>query len=143
MSGVPGLSPPPSSQRVLDSPAQGMWRPTGNAWSNFQRTVFQVSVWLADQHEHGRSRIRVARGWALNSVFIGLALPTFLQWQFASEFWCHCVGFGGSLGFLVLAAACGWSWSQLCGTEYLKIREHAEFLSSIPSYHGRSESPVA
>lgn len=102
---------------------------TKRNYQDDRRMVMQESDRLADLHEYGRIRIRVARGWAINAVMIGLALQVFIFSQFPGESWALRASILSGLGMLGLAGGCWWSWSMLCSTEYLKIKEHAEFLA--------------
>ncbi len=103
------------------------------AYQDARRLVLSSSSRLADLHEYGRTRIRIARGWAVNAAISALVLslqslggtqeaiaaqPALLRW--------------GILAFAGLSVSAWWSWRLLVTFEYLKIREHAEFLRSEP-----------
>lgn len=98
-------------------------------YQDARRLVFDCSDRLADMHEYGRTRIRICRGWSLNAVLIAVCLNVFLQAHCAESQWFIDATRWGTAGCLVLAIACWWSWRLLCVTEYLKIRENAEFLA--------------
>lgn len=103
-------------------------------YQDARRMVFQASDRLADQHEYGRIRIRVVRGWAINSLLIAVAYQIFMHSQFSNESWFIGATLWGTLGLIMLSIGCWWSWTLLCSTEYLKIKEHAEFLRCDNSF---------
>jgi hypothetical protein len=98
-------------------------------YQDARRLIYSSSGRLADMHEYGRSRIRVCRGWCLNAVLIAICLNVLLQSRFTDAPWHHNATTWGTAGCLILALTSWWSWRILCITEYLKIREHADFLS--------------
>jgi hypothetical protein len=98
-------------------------------YQDARRLVFDSSDRLADMHEYGRTRIRICRGWSLNAVLIAVCLNVFLQTRCAETQWFLDATRWGTAGCLLLAIAAWWSWRLLCVTEYLKIRENAEFLA--------------
>ncbi len=98
-------------------------------YQDARRLVFDSSDRLADMHEYGRTRIRICRGWSLNAVLIAVCLNVFLQTRCAETEWFLDATRWGTAGCLLLSLACWWSWRLLCMTEYLKIRENAEFLA--------------
>jgi hypothetical protein len=98
-------------------------------YQDSRRLIFDSSDRLADMHEYGRTRIRICRGWSLNAVLIAVCLNVFLQAQCHEAQWFFDATRWGTAGCLLLALSSWWSWRLLCLTEYLKIREHAEFLA--------------
>ncbi len=97
-------------------------------YQDARRLVIDSSNRLADMHEYGRTRIRICRGWSLNAVLIAVCLNVLLQNQCAETQWFDLATQWGTAGCCLLSLACWWSWRLLCLTEYMKIREHAEFL---------------
>ena len=66
-------------------------------------------------------------------IGVGAACWVFLlilQARFTDADWYPVATTWGTAGCLILALTSWWSWRILCITEYMKIREHAEFLSS-------------
>ncbi len=98
------------------------------AYQDARRLVLSSSGRLADMHDYGRTRIRICRGWSLNAVLIAAALQFWLRTSAADARWNTTALTWGTAGCLFLAAASWWSWYMLCSMEYLKIREHADFL---------------
>jgi hypothetical protein len=116
--------------KLFSTPIRKKHFATKRDYQDARRVVFRTSDRLADQHEYGRIRIRVARGWAINALMIAGALQVFIRAQFPHASWStHALGWG-TVGLLMLAVGCWWSWSMLCSTEYLKIKEHAAFLKT-------------
>ncbi|MFV0442805.1 MAG: hypothetical protein ACK5Q5_04450 [Planctomycetaceae bacterium] len=102
------------------------------AYQDARRLVLSSSPRLADQHEYGRTRIRISRGWALNSVLCAFVLAMHsLRLPEHSPYTAE-TALSGSIVFLGLAISAWWSWRLLVNFEYLKIREHAEFLRNEP-----------
>jgi hypothetical protein len=129
------------SDRIADSffdklfsrPLRAKYFDQKRDYQDARRVVFNRSDRLADMHEYGRTRIRVCRGWSLNAALIAICLNVFLRTHCYDEPWFGAATRWGTLGFVALSVASWWSWRTLCLTEYLKIREHAEFLKSHPS----------
>jgi hypothetical protein len=104
-------------------------------YQDARRLVLSYSDRLADMHEYGRTRIRICRGWTLNAALIALTWNVFLQAQCVNFAWFDAATRWGTCGFVSLSLVCWWSWRMLCLTEYLKIRENAEFVrgqESVP-----------
>lgn len=114
--------------RLFSAPIRTRHFSDKRSYQDARRLVFRTSERLADQHEYGRIRIRVARGWAVNAALMAITWPILVSTRFADQSWSQAAFVSGTVGFAALAIACWWTWSQLCGTEYLKIKEHAEFL---------------
>ncbi len=64
----------------------------------------------------------------MNAAMIAVCLNFFLLVHCYDKPWFEAATRWGTLGFVLLSLASWWSWRMLCLTEYLKIREHAEFL---------------
>lgn len=101
-------------------------------YQDARRLVMSSSSRLADLHEYGRTRIRISRGWSLNAAIAACVLSLEILAQPADSLWGTTQARWGVAGFLGLSAAAWWSWRLLVTYEYLKIREHAEFLRSEP-----------
>ena len=102
------------------------------SYQDARRLVLSSSSRLADLHEYGRTRIRISRGWSLNAAIAALVLSLEIVLQPAGTAWKNVAAAWGVAGFLGLSFAAGWSWRLLVTFEYLKIREHAEFLRNEP-----------
>jgi hypothetical protein len=103
------------------------------SYQDARRLVLSSSPRLADLHEYGRTRIRIARGWALNSVIAAAVLSLqSISPPRHSPYTAETAGWT-SLAFGILGLSAWWSWRLLVTYEYLKIREHAEFLRNEPT----------
>jgi hypothetical protein len=90
------------------------------------RTLRTGSPVLAELLDYGRSRMRICRGWVLNSAFLALAWPFCIvrvlrSWQ---------LGLAGSASALLLFVLCLVVWRDLTLTEYRKVRRQAEYVRS-------------
>jgi hypothetical protein len=94
---------------------------------NSRRLIFLHSERLSDLLEYGRSRLRICRGWAFNSIFIAVSLNTFLWSNFSSRSSVVMFSLVGTLFALLFGFAAWYSWKRLVNNEYLKIKEQAEF----------------
>jgi len=119
--------------RLFSTPIRTKHFTDKRSYQDARRLIFRTSERLADQHEYGRIRIRVARGWAVNAALMAMTWPILVSTQFADQSWSQPALVSGTISFIGLAIACWWTWSQLCETEYLKIKEHAEFLRAEAS----------
>ncbi len=96
---------------------------------NARRNILINSPALSDLLEYGRSRLRICRGWALNTLLICLALNIFL-WR-RSELFAQPVEIAilGSLACILLSVGAWFSWRNLTRVEYRKIRDQSRYLS--------------
>ena len=88
---------------------------------------------LADLLEYGRSRLRICRGWALNSVLILLTLNFFVWTKLPDSSLKIQVSIFGS--FLCIFLACGtwFSWYKLTLNDFRRVKEQANFLKQFQS----------
>ena len=114
--------------KLFSAPIRAKYFAEKRDYQDARRLVFSESSRLADMHEYGRTRIRICRGWALNAALIAVCWNVYLTAQCQHQPWFGAASQWGTLGWLSLCFASWWSWRMLCTTEYLKIREHAEFL---------------
>lgn len=103
------------------------------AYQDARRLVLSSSPRLADQHEYGRTRIRISRGWALNAALSSAVLAVHAVWLPEHSLYSAAMAGRASAAFAALAVSAWWSWRLLVNYEYLKIQEHAEFLRSEPA----------
>ena len=114
--------------KLFSGPLRARYFSEKREYQDARRLIFSLSDRLADMHDYGRTRIRICRGWALNAALIAASLNFLLSNQFSETSWYQTASTVGTLGFLLLAFTSWSSWRMLCSTEYLKIREHAEYL---------------
>jgi hypothetical protein len=88
---------------------------------------------LANLLEYGRSRLRICRGWALNSVLILLTLNFFVWTKLPDSSLKIQVSIFGS--FLCIFLACGtwFSWYKLTLNDFRRVKEQANFLKQFQS----------
>jgi MFS family permease len=104
------------------------WFPNIDDYHNARREVLTGSERLSELLEYGRSRLRICRGWALNSVLIAAALNLFVWLRLAGTPAALPLSIFGTILFLLFAAACSYTWRKLTLTEYRKVKEQAAFL---------------
>lgn len=114
--------------KLFSGPLRARYFRGRREYQDARRLIFSTSDRLADMHDYGRTRIRICRGWAVNAVLIAASLPFLLHCQYPTAPWRHSAAMTGVLGCLLLSFTCWASWRLLCATEYLKIREHADYL---------------
>ena len=75
--------------------------------------------------DYNKSRIRIARAWALDLFLCALTAPVFVLRQLASIQTGNRIAFAASpfLGFLVAAFLTVWSWYRLVTNDYERLRE--------------------
>jgi len=96
-----------------------------------RRRILTQSERFSELLEYGRSRLRICRGWAFNSVLIAVALNAFLWSIKGEQGFAWAVSIAGSVSMLVFALAAWFAWRKLVMNEYRKIREQAEYLEQL------------
>lgn len=126
------------SDRMADAVFEWLWNDDlrGSRFSsrgeyyNARRIILTRSERLSDLLEYGRSRLRICRGWALNSLLIAVGLNTFL-WRWSGD---NPAAWGismfGSITLLLFALGAWYSWRKLALAEYRKVREQADFFAA-------------
>ncbi|MCA9261361.1 MAG: hypothetical protein KDA61_19230 [Planctomycetales bacterium] len=94
-----------------------------------RRAVLQQLPVVAEAQHYGRTRLRICRGWAINSALMAASFNWLMVRQFGSSPWLREAVIAGSALFLTLSVASWWAWRGLCATEYAKTREYAEHLA--------------
>jgi hypothetical protein len=90
-----------------------------------------VREWPNSQ-SHGRSRLRICRGWALNAVLIAVALNLFIWIRLSRSAVAPLLSLFGAVTILLFALASWYTWKKLTVTEYRKVKEQAAFLVGAP-----------
>jgi hypothetical protein len=122
--------------RVADSVFETLW---GQAlfqrfysnktdYYNDRRTIYAQANRLVDLLEYGRSRLRICRGWAINTVMIALTLNLFAlirlsPWQLKAM-----VSISGTLALGLLAYGTWFSWYKINANDLRKVKEQAAYL---------------
>ncbi len=93
-----------------------------------RRTLYLKESRLVDLLEYGRSRIRICRGWALNSALILLTLNLFIWTQLPRLSLKIRASFWGSLLCTLLMCGTWFAWYKLTSNDYRKVKEQSAFL---------------
>jgi hypothetical protein len=104
--------------------------PSKDAYHEARIRVIAKSERLAERLEYGRSRMRICRGWTLNSALIGVSLNLFVWSQLADQRFASRLALAGTL-FSGMTALTSWfAWRRLAATEYKKTREQDTYFSA-------------
>lgn len=96
-----------------------------------RRLIYIRSERLADLLEYGRSRLRICRGWAFNTVGILITLHLFVWTRVADRVLRGQLAIFGTLCLLTLIASLWFAWRQLVITDYRKVRDQAAYLRRL------------
>ena len=126
------------SDRIADVVFETFWVdglrkstfPNKKKYYEAQRLIITKSERLTDLMEYGRSRLRICRGWAFNSVLMAVSLNTFLWSKFYDAPSVSSISIFGTASLLLFSIAAWFVWSKLAKTQYLKIKEQGEFLAN-------------
>ncbi len=100
---------------------------------NDRRIIYIHEGRLASLLEYGRSRLRICRGWALNSVLIFLTLNLF-AWTKIPDFPLRIqVSIFGSFFCIFLSYGTWFSWYKLTLNDFRRVKEQANFLKQFQS----------
>ncbi len=100
--------------------------PNDDAYHTDRRTILTGSDQLTAIMKYGRSRIRVMRGWTINSFLLGVFGALFALIR-CDEIRYRLALFSFISGIL-LSVGCWYAWYVLSNSEYRKIKEAAAFL---------------
>lgn len=93
-----------------------------------RRIVYVHEGRLANLLEYGRSRLRICRGWALNSILILLTLNLFV-WTRIPDFHLKIqMSLFGSFFCIFLICGTWFSWYRLTLNDFRRVKEQASFL---------------
>lgn len=92
-----------------------------------RRLIYSKNEYLANLIEYGRSRLRICRGWAFNSVLIMIASSFFVATQVADAFLRTRLFIWINLLFGFIAFFSWYSWYQLSDTQYYRVKDDANF----------------
>lgn len=128
------------TDRVADTLFDKLWKPSlaqqfyqqdGDDYDD-RRYIYLRSEQLAHLLEYGRSRLRICRGWTLNSLLILGSFNLFIQLQLPHASLKLTAFLFGNL-FLVLLTYCLWfSWKQLTLADYRKVKRQSAWLKTQP-----------
>ena len=92
-----------------------------------RRQILTGSERLSDLLEYGRSRMRICRGWTLNSILIAITL-NLCVWIQLQPSHARSLSIFGTIASLSFAVGAWDTWRKLSVTEYRKVKEQAAFL---------------
>ena len=131
--------------RVADSIFDKLWGikirnsifPDRNEYYKARSIIFSSSESISDLLEYNRSRLRICRGWSLNSVMIIASLNIYAL-LFPSSYYKQTIL--GSMIFLLLAIGSWHAWRNILKKEYGKTKYQAKLITetnnqSIGSEH--------
>lgn len=124
------------SDRIADAVFESIWSDDllgsyykdHKEYYHHRRIILTRSERLSDLLEYGRSRLRICRGWAFNSVMIAISLNMFLWIQLGDASFARAILIFGTIFLLLFSFAAWFAWRKLVLNEYRKIKEQAEFI---------------
>lgn len=126
------------SDRVADAVFESIWSDDlrtpyfrqRKEYYDARRLILTRSERLSDLLEYGRSRLRICRGWAFNSILIAVTHNLLLWLRLADEALAPSISVFGSIALLTFSYAAWFSWKKLSENEYRKIKEQAQFITA-------------
>jgi hypothetical protein len=97
-------------------------------YKNDRRFVYLHGGSLVDLLEYGRSRLRICRGWFLNSILILVMMNLFLNSRIQDFDFRMRLSLLGNTLCLLLIASSYFAWYQLCMNDVRKVKEQSRFL---------------
>jgi hypothetical protein len=97
--------------------------------------IFTMSERLANLHDYGRSRLRICRGWAVNSVLIAVAGNVLVWTRVADGVLRSTLAITITSSMAAMAVLSWWAWKRLTESEYLKTQKQVEFLVASGTPH--------
>ncbi len=124
------------SDRIADSLFEHYWNEDLlkerfteiNDYHLARREILSRSERLSELLEYGRSRLRICRGWSLNSILISVALNLFIWTKLRDSSLALTLSVFGTVSCIIFAIASWYTWRKLAATEYRKVKEQAAFL---------------
>lgn len=93
-----------------------------------RRLIYSKNEYLANLIEYGRSRLRICRGWAFNSLLILIASNFFIATQVVDPLLRTRLFIWINLLFGFVAFFSWYSWYQLSDTQYRRVKGDADFI---------------
>lgn len=93
-----------------------------------RRLIYSSNEYLANLMEYGRSRLRIARGWAFNSVLNLIAFNLFVLSQVSNDVLRTQLLVWGNSMIGLLAILSWYSWFELTKAQYQRTKGDADFL---------------
>lgn len=112
------------------TPLGSQWFKSAEEYRRARMLIYTRSDALRDLFEYSRSRLRICRGWALNSLFILLTLNLFVWSQMPPESLRWKISFFGTLFSLLFGIGAWRAWYQLVRNEYKRLHEQYTYLNA-------------
>ncbi|MBX2865970.1 MAG: hypothetical protein KTR27_20660 [Leptolyngbyaceae cyanobacterium MAG.088] len=95
-----------------------------------RRYIYLRSERLASLLEYGRSRLRICRGWVLNTTLILISLDVFILRQVSGVSTQIAMFLFSNLFLILLIYGLWFSWKQLTLADYRKVKRQSAWLKS-------------
>jgi hypothetical protein len=95
---------------------------------NARRLILLKAPPLSELLEYGRSRLRICRGWTLNSAMLGISLNLLLWTRYPDGQDAWALSLLGTMAATTLAIGAWFAWRNLSAAEYRKIRDQSVYL---------------
>lgn len=124
--------------RASDALFDKLWKPSlaqqfypkdGDDYDD-RRFIYLRSEQLAKLLEYGRSRLRICRGWTLNSLLIWLSLNIFILRQLSDTAIKLPAFLFGNLFLALFSYSLWFSWKQLTLADYRKVKRQSAWLKT-------------
>jgi len=124
------------SDRMIDIFFNSLWSnkyrrqcfPLAQDYHEARRRVITSSDAMSEMIEYSRSRLRICRGWSVHSFLIAIGIIVFAWTRISDHQLAITVSYFGAAAFCILGLTSWYAWRYLNTTQYLKIREQAQFL---------------
>lgn len=95
-----------------------------------RRLALSKQTPITEQLLYARSRLRISRGWSINSILIAFSFVLLMFHRLGNykNFWGILIF--GLIFFVSLSIFCGVAWKMLKYSDYIKTKEYADFLRS-------------
>lgn len=113
---------------IWQTPIYQQYYDSRRAYFDDRRILYFYGKNLANLLEYGRSRLRICRGWSLNSVLIAISLNIFVWSQTFQTATRVKVTIFGTSAFLLFAFANWYVWLVLVKQSYRRVKEQSAFI---------------
>ncbi len=116
-------------EKLWSSKLRNRWFQNINDYYRSRRLVYSGSERLGDLLEYSRSRMRISRGWALNSALIFIAFNLFMTLQPPAVENKSLLWIVGAVALALLTYGSHFAWRNLSIAEFRKVKQHADYVS--------------
>ena len=107
---------------------RGKFFESNDAYHEARSLVLDQSEGIAGLIAYGRSRMRICRGWALNSVLMMISANAYAWAQVGDRDLAWKICLVATTMLALLLAGTLFAWYRLSRTGYLRLRQNAEFI---------------